>query len=170
MADLYRSPRNIVGMVGRAEELFQRLTQLPEVQAYLVERKKQIGGYVTIARADGVPLVTFVLGDLFLEKVEGCHKLSMEKAHRLGGYAAAPTSHRLSRQSANEKEEQYPGGIFGRRYIVSFSGLPADLDEIYSAALLCRLGDADSDTMKQLLAANGNRWISRIDFDALALA
>lgn len=168
MAEVYRFPHRIVAIVGLAESLFQKLTQQPDVRAYLERAGKQIGGYVTIARADGLPLATFGLGSVAYENTENCHTFSLEKAHRLAGHAAVH-DHRLSRQSANKAEFKYAGAVLGKEYIVSFSGLPSALDEIYAAALLCLLGDAAPRYLQDLLQAHDNEWLTSIDFNALTV-
>ncbi|MDB5194841.1 MAG: hypothetical protein JWO84_25 [Parcubacteria group bacterium] len=163
MNRVYSFPHGIVGITAQAEELFQRLTQLPVISEKLARQERLAGGYVTIARPDGLPLATFGLGRVVLEKAADCHAFSLEKAHRLGGYAAAPHCHRLSRESRDEEKKQYAGAVCGSRFITSFSGLPEDGDELYSALLQCRIGGMSVNNMHTLLALQPNTWLFNLD-------
>lgn len=165
----YSFPHGVVGIVAQAEELFQRLTQLSEISNELTRLERLAGGYVTIARPDGLPLVTFGLGRVALENASQYLAFSMEKARRLGG-AATVYKHVLSRQSRNPAEEKYGGAVLDKRFITSFSGLPEDLDELYSALLQCRIGEATPEKMYMLLKQHGNAWLQRVDFLALTKA
>lgn len=89
------------------------------------------------------------------ERLEKYQTLAREKLARLYDWNAAH-SHRTSRQSRDVEEDKYAGAVLGMRYGVSASGLPEDDDEIFSSAVLYRIGDLAWEWAVEFLAHNSS--------------
>ena len=90
------------------------------------------------AKTGQIVLLTFV-GSVPEEKKAKYFAFAQEKAKRLFGHP----EHLTSEESKNDDLQQYGGAIRGRRYIYSFSGLPANGDSLVSrkiATTVERLG------------------------------
>src|SRR5579862_8648915 len=95
----------------------------------------KLGCYICVGcAADGFPLLISSIADPLEVKREKYLELAQEKVRRLGSHP----EHNLSRESADEKLDLYPGGVRGIDVLMSTSAYPADVDEIVSGAVLCR--------------------------------
>ncbi len=107
-----------------------------------------------------VPLLVAQIGFVDTQKMRRYVGLAQEKVGRLKG-RNRERGHRLSRESADQDMQQYPGAVAGGSLLVGISGFPADVDELLSAALLVHLGDLTRDEAKTLLTQAGNAYIDR---------
>lgn len=84
------------------------------------------GAYFCVAHKEtGAPLFVVPVLNVPREKARKYCRLSQEKAQRLSDHPG----HLTSKESANPKEDKWPGAIKGDKHIYSLSGLPGDGDE-----------------------------------------
>ena len=89
------------------------------------------GGYLTIMDAKtGTILAIIACGKIPEEKKALYLKFSQEKAQRL--FEHLVVGHMTSYESKDDANEKYAGAICGSKYIISFSGHKADVDEAIS--------------------------------------
>lgn len=102
----------------------------------------------------GVPVLGGLAGKVpALDRRQKYNYLSREKVRRVyENYNRR--GHRLSRQSADESREKYPGAIKGDRMEYGVSGYPADVDEIFSTLLAFSNDDISGQDARALIADN----------------
>ncbi len=95
------------------------------------------GGYLCVADKSGILLLQKV-GEIADKEQEIIfRRFCQEKARRL--LKNIKRGHICSRQSQNEKKQQYPGAVLARDgRAFSFSGLTGEVDEAFSALLAAR--------------------------------
>ena len=94
------------------------------------------GGYFAFTDQVGRPLLLSLIGTVPHEKLDRYRTFCLEKAARL----ASHVSHDLSRESRNPAKDQYGGAIKSLPYILSFSGLPEELDELLMFMVAVKTG------------------------------
>ncbi len=85
-----------------------------------------------------------------------CRNFSLEKGTRLLSHAG----HILSRQSENPANDQYAGAVRGNRFVASYSGDPAHIDELKMLLLLVAIGDLTKDQMFEILNLFPNKYVA----------
>lgn len=125
--------KELLNSVLAAEVILDRLLD-PKVSSIATElrEKRKFGGYLTIALRDGVPILVALVGVPEERKREQCLAFSQEKAKRL----AQHKDHFRSWESRDPDAQLYGGALRDTDYIVSFSGLPEELDEVVSLLVL----------------------------------
>lgn len=135
------------------EQLLQSVIDLSSRRDELAQ-KGMLGGYYCRASSDGMPQAVLRIGEPPLDKAVGRVEKAVEKVQRL----AVHMNHETSRQSADESKGMYAGAVRGRSDLHSFSGLPADLDEIYSCLVALWLGDMDEDAADRILGEENDYY------------
>lgn len=132
-------------IIFSASDLFKTMRQLHNNDYH--------GGYLCITDPKtGIPYLTLGLGQAMPEKWEKYLEFSMEKARRL----AAHPEHVCSAQSRNDQTNQWPGAIRTRKIIISFSGLPWEIDETYCLLLAHVLELISMDEAREIANISGN--------------
>ncbi len=115
------------------------------------------GGYLCAARDDGIPVLIYRIGNSPKEKVASRIAFCQEKAARIVLYP----EHRLSRESADEAKEQYPGAVrASNERILSFSGLPGHLDELFMILLAVRMNYMAKMKARKIIARHPNDYVT----------
>lgn len=150
----FPEPANDYDLGSTIDDILFDVSRHEKVQAILKE-KGSLGGYLCIAREeDGLPLAVILFGDMPREKCEGRLEFSQEKAKRL----ASHPDHKTSWESRDPANNKWGGAIRGKKYIISVSGLPEELDEVVSALFAYAINDLDVEDAKAFLAANDNEY------------
>lgn len=115
-----------------AREVLAHLLNHPTVGKVLKEKGKR-GGFLCVAKDGvGVHIVGAQIGGCVQEKLGTYAQYCMEKATRLLRHP----KHWMSRQSEDESRNMFRGAIrTPDGTILSFSGLPGDLDELFMLVL-----------------------------------
>lgn len=134
---------------------FTVVTESEPIARALRERGQPVGGYLCIADETGLPMLIIKIGEDCPEKDSDRLVFCQEKARRL----AAHPEHRLSWESRDPDKQMYGGAVRGsvKKLIVSFSGFPERVDELYALAVLFILSDASLNSPKWL-ARQGNEY------------
>lgn len=130
------------------------------VREELVSAGKR-GGYLCIARLDGIPLLVVRVGEPDEAKLARYIEFCQEKAARL----AQNPDHVLSRASRDPDQNRFGGAVRGKDYIASFSGFPEDLDEVVSAMTLSTVDISFGEAMDRV---GDNPYLIKIGHRALS--
>ncbi len=125
--------------------------------------KGRLGCVLNLASPKGVPLLLLTVGIVSDEKHPAYCRFAQEKAARLA-LLAQYAGHSLSRQSADEKLERYPGAVLGHHFIHSTSAFPADVDEMYSAAQAVAMNDLTMAEARIMIQQTNNKYFERLKF------
>jgi hypothetical protein len=131
------------------EEAFRIVTENMPIMNLLREKGyTTVGGYLCITDEGGTPILITRVGEGNPEKNNARLEFCQEKARRL----AAHPEHMLSSQSRDKERQMYGGAVRGtiKKLIVSFSGLPERVDELYAQTILFLLSDT---------SLNGAEWL-----------
>ncbi|MDB4991798.1 MAG: hypothetical protein JWL75_43 [Parcubacteria group bacterium] len=121
----------------------------------------KLGGYACVAQQDGLPILIMALGEPNEAKSATRLEFCQEKVRRL----AANTAHSLSFESRDPDNNKWGGAARGKRYIVSFSGMPERLDEYFALAVLYHLQDLSEQEILRLLLAHDNPYRSELHLE-----
>ncbi len=132
-------------IIFAASDLFKTLRTLHDCDYH--------GGYLCIADPHrGFPHLVLGLGQVMPEWVDEYLEFSLEKARRLALYS----DHVCSAQSRNDAANQWPGAIRTKKIIISFSGLPWEIDETYCLLLAHVLELISLDEARFIANISGN--------------
>ena len=96
------------------------------------------GGYLCISDGkNGLPLLTMLIGEVFLQKAPKYLEFCQEKAARLAGHP----NHQTSWESRNPEKDWWGGAVRFEDKILSFSGLPEMGDEAAMLRVVAKHGD-----------------------------
>ena len=152
----------ITPMVAHAAALdvFERMRKHPVIGPML-EKEKRTGFFFVFSRyrkeaytqedlSYTHELIGALVGDV-PERLERYRTFAREKLSRVLDFSYA-RGDRTSRKSRDPDQQRWAGVVLGMRYGASVSGLPEDVDEILSAAVLYRIGDLTFDEVRLLLS------------------
>jgi hypothetical protein len=145
-------------ILREAAALFSELTTHPVIQEVLAENgKTATGGFLCVASEQGIPFLIAHIGMSDASKAQDRLMFSQEKAMRLAQHRA----HHLSRESENKELQRYPGAVRALDVLLSFSGLPGHLDELFMIILGVRLNRIPRRAARALLATYLNDYARR---------
>lgn len=146
--------------VEAAEDVLELMLKHESIGARL-RQKGRTGGFLCVTELSGGLLLLAPIGAFRLDMTEAYRHFCQEKATRL----ASHQDHVLSRQSADEALERYPGAVRGSNYITSFSGLPGLDDELLSAATQRRNRGLTHKKLDELFGQHPNPAFSSLSED-----
>ncbi len=149
---------NAAEVIMIALGVYAELLGHQDIIAELEKRGKgNDGGYLCISDLKANVLLKVLLWPCDSEKLSGPCAASEEKVVRLSQHP----QHTLSRQSENAAAGQYRGAVRAFCYLLGFSGLPGDLDELFVMALAIRLGWMKAHDVRRLLLQHSNDFATR---------
>ena len=115
--------------------------------------RESSGGYIYLRDSMGNTKLHHYVGELPRDEVSECHRFSQEKACRL----LTHDGHSTSWQSRNVQAQKYGGAIrLPSGHVLSFSGLPEHLDEVFCICLAQHMGWLDESGGAKLMKYSEN--------------
>ncbi len=122
-----------------------------------LREKGKIGCFLSFANHNDEEMLGTLVGGYPPHDFVTYQRFAREKVSRtLRNYLTL--GHVLSRQSANEELELYPGAAIGKQYIAGVSGYPSHVDELFALALLYQTGDLMYRQVMEILRIYPNKY------------
>lgn len=134
------------------------LREHPTLGPELLEKNRN-GFFFLLVDQCGDEVFAAVIGEHPEEKLLTFQRFAREKIARTRLHFVTQ-GHVLSRESANERLEMFPGAVVSSSFGASTSGYPSHADELCSLAVLVQIGEIERDDALRLLRRLPNKYFN----------